>query len=100
MKTVSVICNTSHFVMYQFVKYIDNYHAARSKLSQAEETSTLETDADEEAQVRRKERKNRHVAMIESESETSPMKKRQKVKKVAKQLLPMPIPPTITGEGE
>ena len=73
-------------------KCLDSYNAARTKLRQAEETSTLETD--DEAGVGRCQRKKRLRRAL-SEDESSPEKKQPKTTpKTTKQvLLPLPAAP-------
>jgi len=69
-------------------KCLDSYNAARTKLRQAEETSTLETD--DEAGVGRCQRKKRLRRAL-SEDESSPEKKQPKTTKQV--LLPLPAAP-------
>lgn len=90
--------------MYQSDKclFLETYSAARSKLRQAEETSALETDRDDN--VGRPQRKKRR-ALTSSGNESSPEKNLKKppkaevLRKKSQDLLPMPCMPSAPFIG-
>ena len=82
-----------YLLLVENVWMSDSYNAARCKLRQAEETSALETDRDDDPGLSRRKKR---VQLYSSENELSPEKLAQKgrieVQKKGKKAL-MPLPP-------
>jgi len=81
-----------------FVFAPDTYKCARGKLAQAEKTSCLETDNEEEKATSRKRRKKTFSDASDEASESDveePVRKKSKKSTCPSSLLPLPEPPIM-----